>query len=61
MKENKIHPTAIIGKEVVLGEGNTIGPYSVIEGKTYIGDNNTICSHVVIGSSLTVCHKNRKQ
>lgn len=46
MKENKIHPTAIIGKEVVLGEGNTIGPYSVIEGKTYIGDNNTICSHV---------------
>ena len=50
MKENKIHPTAIIGKEVVLGEGNTVGPYSVIEGKTYIGDNNTICSHVVIGS-----------
>lgn len=50
MKENRIHPTAIIGKDVVLGEGNTVGPYSVIEGKTYIGDNNTICSHVVIGS-----------
>lgn len=47
---NKIHPTAIISDNVVLGTDNVIGPYSVISGPTEIGDNNKIESHVVIGS-----------
>lgn len=50
---NKIHPTAIIGKNVIIGSNNVIGPYSVIEDNTVIGDNNIIGSHVVIGSPAT--------
>ena len=47
---NKIHPTAIIDENVVLGDNNEIGAYTVIEGPTTIGNNNIISHHVVIGS-----------
>lgn len=47
---NKIHPTAIIGDRVELGDNNEIGPYCVIEGPTIIGDDNRIGPHVVIGT-----------
>lgn len=50
---NKIHSTAIIGKEVILGEGNTILPYTIIEGPVVIGNNNVIGPHVVIGCPPT--------
>jgi UDP-N-acetylglucosamine acyltransferase len=39
---NRIHPTAIIGSSVVLGDNNVIGPNVVIVGKTKIGDDNWI-------------------
>ena len=29
---NEIHPTAIIGPGVELGDGNIVGPYAVIQG-----------------------------
>lgn len=47
---NNIHPTAVIGDQVILGNGNYIGPYSVIYGPTTMGDNNWIGPHVVIGT-----------
>lgn len=47
---NKIHPTAIIGDNVILGKGNKILPYTIINGPTEIGDDNIIGPHVVIGS-----------
>ena len=47
---NRIHPTAIIGVDVVLGVGNSIGPYSVIMGPCTIGDDNWIGPHVCIGA-----------
>ena len=47
---NNIHPTAIIGPEVVLGDGNDIGPYTVIYGPTDIGNGNLIGPHVTIGT-----------
>lgn len=47
---NIIHPTAVIGPDVVLGINNFIGPYAVITGKTVMGDHNFIYSHAVIGS-----------
>lgn len=50
---NNIHPTAIIGKDVVLGINNTIGPYTIIDGPIIIGDNNMIGSHVVLGCNAT--------
>jgi UDP-N-acetylglucosamine acyltransferase len=58
---NFIHPTAIIGKNVVLGDNNYIGAYCIIGdpaehkkywdkeiGKVYIGDNNIITGLVTI-------------
>lgn len=46
---NRIHPTAIIGAGVELGDDNVVGPYSVIVGPTTIGNSNWIGPHVVIG------------
>jgi len=56
-----IHPTAIIGKDVILGKQVNIGPYVVIEDGVKIGDRTTICTGVVIyyGSSIgsdTIIH-----
>jgi UDP-N-acetylglucosamine acyltransferase len=36
---NKIHPTAIIGKNVKLGDGVEIEPYTCLDGDIEIGDN----------------------
>ncbi len=47
---NRIHPTALIAKNVILGDNNEIGAYTVIEGPIKIGNNNIIGHHVVIGS-----------
>lgn len=50
---NTIHPTAIIGKNVILGDNNTIGAYAIIEGNTVIGNNNQIGPHTAIGVEST--------
>lgn len=47
---NDIHPTAVIGDNVVLGKNNKILAYTVLQGPLTIGDNNIIGPHVVIGS-----------
>jgi UDP-N-acetylglucosamine acyltransferase len=47
---NRIHPTAVIGEGVELGEDNVIGPFAVIAGPTRIGDGNWIGPHVTIGT-----------
>jgi UDP-N-acetylglucosamine acyltransferase len=49
-KQNTIHPTAIIGNDVVLGFGNVIGPFVVITGDVKIGDNNYIGTGSIIGA-----------
>lgn len=48
---NQVHETAIIGPDVVLGDGNVVGPYAVITGPCRIGDGNWIGAHAVIGSA----------
>ncbi len=45
---NKIHPTAVISKDVRLGDEVEVGPYTVIEGEVQIGDGCYIGPHVVI-------------
>jgi len=58
---NNIHPTAIIGNNVILGDNNYIGAYCIIgdpaehkkywgksKGKVIIGDNNIITGLVTI-------------
>lgn len=47
---NLIHPTAIIGKDVVLGSGNYIGAFCLIVGKTIIGDNNHFEAYCSVGT-----------
>lgn len=46
---NSIHPTAVIGRNVTLGEGNVIGPFAVIGGSVTIGDGNWFGAGVKIG------------
>ncbi|HEY3464600.1 MAG TPA: UDP-N-acetylglucosamine acyltransferase [Amycolatopsis sp.] len=47
---NRIHPTAVLGEGVELGDDNVIGPFAVIVGPTRIGNGNWIGSHVTIGT-----------
>ena len=47
--DNNIDPTALIGPDVTIGKGNTIGAFTVIKGRVMIGNNNYIAPHVVIG------------
>ncbi|TQK72238.1 MULTISPECIES: UDP-N-acetylglucosamine acyltransferase [unclassified Nocardioides] len=51
---NRIHPTAVLGPEVELGDNNVIGPFTVIQGPVVIGDDNFIASHVSIGGAAEV-------
>lgn len=46
---NRIHPSAVVGEGVELGENNIVGPYTVICGPTVIGDSNWIGPHASIG------------
>lgn len=47
---NRIHPSAIVGPGVRLGEDNVIGPFTVLVGPARIGDGNWIGPHVTIGT-----------
>ena len=49
MTANSIHPTAIIGDDVQLGEDNVIGPYVVLEGPLEIGNGNWIGTYCHLG------------
>ncbi len=50
----KIHPTAVIGSDVSLGEGVEIGPYCVIEDHVAIGDNCRLIAHCFVASYTTM-------
>ena len=53
MRQNNIHPTAIVAPDVEIGENNRIGPYSIIGGmgcKVSIGSNNYFGAYNLIGS-----------
>lgn len=58
----KIHPTAIIGKNVNIEENTEIGAYCIIGNNVTIGKNTKIFSHVSIGTDAeyrnTPPHKN---
>jgi UDP-N-acetylglucosamine acyltransferase len=49
-----IHPTAIIGDKVTLGQGVSVGPYCVLDGDITIGDGTRLVSHVSIGGVTTL-------
>jgi len=45
-----IHPTAIIGSGVRIGEAPSIGPYAVIEPGAMLGDRVTVGAQTVVGA-----------
>lgn len=51
---NDVHPTAVVGGGVEMGDGNVVGPYAVILGPVRIGDRNWIGPHVVIGTPAEI-------
>lgn len=54
IKFNTIHPTAIIGENVRLGENVGIGAYAVIENNCTIGNNVQIYPHTYIAEGCTI-------
>jgi UDP-N-acetylglucosamine acyltransferase len=51
---SRIHPTAVIGKNVEIGDDVEIGPYTVIKDNVSIGARTIIESHVTLHSFLTL-------
>jgi UDP-3-O-[3-hydroxymyristoyl] glucosamine N-acyltransferase len=49
-----VHPTAVLGRGVQLGEGVRIGPYAVIGDGVTIGDETRIEAHCVLGAETTI-------
>ncbi len=49
-----VHPTAIIGKDVVLGKNVAIGAYVIIEKGVEIGDNTIIYAGTYIGHDTKI-------
>jgi UDP-N-acetylglucosamine acyltransferase len=56
---NKIHPSATLGAQVQLGEGNEIGPGCVIEDGVVIGSGNKLWMNVYVGPGTTLGHENQ--
>jgi UDP-N-acetylglucosamine acyltransferase len=50
VRPNVVHPTAVIGRRALLGEGNVVGPFVVITSSARIGNGNWIGAHSVIGA-----------
>jgi UDP-N-acetylglucosamine acyltransferase len=50
----EIHPTAIVGRGAVLGEGTTVGPYAVIGDRVVLGAECRVGSHVVIEGPVEI-------
>jgi UDP-N-acetylglucosamine acyltransferase len=51
---NNIHPTAIIGPDVKLGDDISIGAYAVIDGAVVIGDQVEVAPHAVVTGWTTI-------
>jgi len=54
-----IHPTAIIGKNVKLGDNISIGPYCIINDDVEIGDNTELKNNVTIESYSIIGKSNK--
>ena len=51
---NRIHPTAILDGDIVIGSGNVIEPYVVLSGNITIGDNNHIRAHSYLTNRVVI-------
>jgi UDP-N-acetylglucosamine acyltransferase len=55
----EIHPAAHVGKDVILGEGTTVGPGAVIEDGVRLGARNVIWPNAFIGRGTTMGDENQ--
>lgn len=55
---NHIHPSAVIGKDVKLGDGNRIGSGVVIEDGVAIGDQNVLYPNAYVGAGTQIGNEN---
>jgi UDP-3-O-[3-hydroxymyristoyl] glucosamine N-acyltransferase len=49
-----VHPTAVIGSNVQLGDGVSIGPYAVLSDGVRIGKQSVVGPHCVLGAGTTI-------
>lgn len=52
--EEGIHPSAVLGRNVTIGSGTSIGPFAVIEDSADIGVGTSIGAHVYVGFEVTI-------
>jgi UDP-N-acetylglucosamine acyltransferase len=55
----QIHPSAVIGERVSIGEDTVIGPFCVIEDDVVIGKGNNLLANLYIGKYTTIGDNNR--
>ena len=55
----RIHSTAVVSSEAVLGEGVVVGPHVVIDGPVFIGQECEIRAHATISGPLSMGRNNR--
>tara|TARA_Y200000002_G_scaffold104083_1_gene84798 strand:- start:1223 stop:2002 length:780 start_codon:yes stop_codon:yes gene_type:complete len=56
---SEIHNTALIGKNVILGDNIAIGPYCIIEDGVKIGNNNTVYASVYMTGNTDIGNDNK--
>ena len=49
-----VHPTAVLGRGVKLGNDVSIGPYVVLDDAVEVGDRTRIGAHVVVGKGARI-------
>ncbi len=49
-----IHPSAVIGDNVKIGNNAHIGPFCFLDGDIEIGDNTIVESHVTLSNKVTI-------
>lgn len=54
MSRADIHPTALLGSDVVLGDDVTIGPYAIVESGARVGDRSTIMASAYVASACVI-------
>jgi UDP-N-acetylglucosamine acyltransferase len=55
----EIHPTAVVGKNVQLGQDVVIGPHCVVAKGASIGARTVLETHVYVASGVTIGEDNR--
>lgn len=55
---NIIHPTAIVARTAIMGEGNIINPYCIIGPKVKIGDFNLLTSQSIVSHDSVLGNNN---